>query len=123
MATEMAAPALMASAAAIQQSAEVTLEQRHAHEPGAAPHSHPGAEQVAEVSAAPDCADHPGSSHSTSDNSHCKSCVVCQACNAVGLAFPAAVTAAFHAVPEKSACTVLSFTSADCALSLKPPIS
>ena len=123
MATEMAVPASMALTAPMQLSAEVTAHESHAHQPGTASHSHAGTEQVAGVFAAPGCADHAGSGHSPSDNSHCKSCVVCQACTVVGLAFPRTISAELHATPEKSPCTVSSFSSADCALSLKPPIS
>ena len=126
MATEMVAPAgsaWAASAVSIEQqrAADVTQGQAHAH--SAAPHTHAGTEQIATVSASPGCADHAGSGHAPTDNSHCKSCVVCQACNAVGLAFPAAMSSDFHATPEKSPYMVSSFASADRALSLKPPIS
>lgn len=120
MASEMAALALAGS---MQPAAQAAAQEDHAHAPGTAPHAHAGAERAATVSAMPDCADHAGSGHSPSDNAHCMTCVVCQACNTVGLAFPVAISAVFHATPAKPSYLVSSFTSAERALGLKPPIS
>lgn len=54
---------------------------------------------------------------------HCNTCAACQACSAVALVFPetaVALAALHHSVPQWTAAR---FTSAECALGQKPPIS
>ncbi len=91
-------------------------EANHAHMAGTSDHFH------AEITI--DCASHMANGSSpASDKEHCNTCGVCQVCNSVTLAMPSPVAAtatiALWVPPYRST----RFTSADRALSLKPPTS
>ena len=116
----------MAAVAAVQQSPAAQAGGADADAPGAPAHDHAVSDPASARTAAPDCAGHgatPSSSSSTSDSSHCQSCVVCQACYSVALLLPAIAgdMPRIAAVVPQSAAP--SFTSAERALRLKPPIS
>lgn len=118
MATQMAAPALA------QQVAQIAGTSTHNHESGTPSHTHSDLVQAGAATLAPDCAGHAGSGHSSpTDNSHCQSCVACQACHTLGLAVPSIVSTEPASAAEKPQLVVSRFTSAERALGLKPPIS
>ena len=123
MATQMLAPALLA------QSAFVAGSGAHHHAVDLQAHSHPdtanSATEGATASAAHDCLDHASAGQSSKpDVSNCESCPTCQACNIVAFFMSASKTSFVLPVPlEKQQFAVSRFTSADRALSVKPPIS
>ena len=119
--------AQMAAVAVVQHNPVAQAGGAHADAPGApgAPgHDHGLSDPANALTAAPDCAGHSATqSSSSSDSSHCQSCVVCQACYSVALLLPAidGDVAGISAVVPQSAAP--SFSSAERALRLKPPIS
>ena len=118
MATQMAAVAV------VQQGPVAAADAGHADAPGAPAHDHVLAGPAGARTATPDCAGHTSlPTSSSSDNSHCHTCVVCQACYSVALLLPSFtgdVTPIGTVAPQSAA---PSFTSAERALRLKPPIS
>lgn len=71
-----------------------------------------------------DCIGHAGSPDPAStDASHCASCVVCQACYSVALVLPRFDSGIAFTSPVLLLSDAASFTSAERALGLKPPIS
>ena len=117
MATQMAAPLLAQQVVSNGGAA-------HVHAPMTSMHGHPQTLQADTVSSAVNCLGHAGSDNpSSSDLAHCESCVVCQACQTVALAFPVSVFADLFADPEPPQSVAARFTSAKRALGLKPPIS
>ena len=119
MATQMSVPAVLAQAAVVAGS------NGHHHAVEIAAQSHPDGTKSAGSSAAHDCFDHAGAGHSSSPGvPQCPSCPTCQACNIVALSTPLSMASLVLPVPiEKQQSAVSRFTSADRALSLKPPIS
>ena len=119
MATQMVAPTLLA------QGAMAAGSSAHHHEVETEAHSHPEGTKSAGANAAHDCLDHASAGQSSDlDGSNCKSCPTCQACNIVALFTPGAMESLVLPVPiEKQQFAVSRFTSADRALSVKPPIS
>ena len=116
--------AQMAAVAVVQQSPVVQADGAPADASGAQVHDHAVSDPASAQTAAPDCAGHTSlQTSSSSDNSHCQTCVVCQACYLVALLLPAHVggLAAIPTVVPQSAAP--SFSSAERALRLKPPIS
>ena len=120
MATEMAAPTLVhqlvlghSGGAGVQANAAASLTHVHGTSvPAGAP------------MATADCIGHAGSSNSAStDASHCASCVVCQACYSVALVLPRFDIGIAFTSPVLLLSDAASFTSAERALGLKPPIS
>ena len=119
MATHMSATALLGP------SVLVAASGTHHHEKEEQAHSHPHAAKSAMASAAHDCLDHASAGQPSSpDVSQCNSCPTCQACNIVGLFMPGAMASFALRVPlVQQQASVSRFTSADRALSVKPPIS
>lgn len=118
MATQMAAVAV------VQQGPVAHAGGADADASGAPVHEHAVSETASAKTAAPDCAEHTSlQTASSSDNSHCQTCVVCQTCHSVALLLPTFagdMTPVPTVVPQSAA---PSFTSAERALRLKPPIS
>ena len=116
--------AQMAAVAVVQHNPVAQAGGADADAPGAPAHDHGLSDPANALTAAPDCAGHSATqSSSSSDSSHCQSCVVCQACYSVALLLPAIAgdVAGISAVVPQSAAP--SFSSAERALRLKPPIS
>lgn len=116
--------AQMAAVAVVQQGPVAEAGSAHAGASGAQVHDHAVSETASAQTAAPDCAGHGAAqASSSSDSSHCHTCVVCQACYSVALLLPVNagdLSGISTAVPQSAA---PSFTSAERALRLKPPIS
>lgn len=114
----------MVAAAVVQQSPVAQAGGTHADTPGAPAHDHVLADPAGVQTVAPDCAGHgTAPASSSSDTSHCQSCVVCQACYSVALLLPVDagdLSRIATVVPQSAA---PSFNSAERALRLKPPIS
>ena len=115
MATRMAAPV------ALQQATGASTTGTHVHAATDAAHDH-SAQPVAALPATSDCADHAGAG-SLSENSACKSCVVCQVCNTVALELSTAYFSGHLLALWVPPSAAPRFASADRALGLKPPIS
>ncbi len=114
----------MAAVAAVQQSPVAQYGGAHADTPGAPGHDHAVSDPASAQTAAPDCAGHSATqSASSSDSSHCQSCVVCQACYSVALLLPSLAGTATPIAKVAPQSAAPSFTSAERALRLKPPIS
>lgn len=119
MATQMLAPAMLG------QSAMADGSGAHHHVKEATAHSHAEGVKLAAASAVRDCLDHASvGQFSSLDGSDCKSCPACQACNIVAFFMPDTTASFVLPVPlEKQQSAMSRFTSADPALSVKPPIS
>ena len=117
MATRMAAPG------ALLQATGTSTTGTHAHAATDPAHDHV-AQQATALTAISDCADHAGAgTGSWSDNSACKSCVVCQVCHTVALELSTAYFSGLVLAPWVPRSVAPRFASADRALGLKPPIS
>ena len=117
MATRMAAPG------ALLQATGASTTGTHVHAATDAAHDHV-AQQLAALPVSNDCADHAGAgTGSLSDNSACKSCIVCQVCNTVALELSTAYFSGQLLAPWVPPSAAPRFASADRALGLKPPIS
>ena len=119
MATQMLAPVVLAQAAVFAGSGA------HHHAIETALHAHPDGTKSATTGAAHDCFDHASAGQTSSPGvPECQSCPTCQACNIVALFTPVSMASLVLPVPlQKQQPAVSRFTSADRALSVKPPIS
>ncbi len=93
-----------------------------AHHDEASTAAHPHALAPPPAVAHGDCTDH-GASDDPTQDTHCQTCTVCQACHAVAITLPPLDVATLASIPLPPQSAAGRFVSADRALGLKPPIS
>ena len=120
MATEMAPPTLAHQLVVGHSGGGV----RHADAAASPTYAHAASAPAGATVAAADCVGHTGSlDPASTDASHCQSCVVCQVCYSVALVLPRFDISIAFTSPVLPLYKATSFTSADRAPGLKPPIS
>ena len=117
------AMAIQMAATVAQSPVTVYVPDEHGGAARGSTHEH-AASELNKATTAADCVGHtPSKNTSSSDTSHCESCVVCQACSSVALVLPSASADATLISLQIPLSAVQRFTSAERALGLKPPIS